>query len=1195
MWGTAVLVLAVTISAAPQASFPFNAQVPPVAHAGEPFNFQFASTTFEPNFATLQYSLTGNPPWLSLDGATRALWGTPGAIDVGSPTFTIIAAGAAGAVANMQATLVVEEPGGPTASGNVSEQLLTAGKLSGPSSLALLPSTGFDFKFSTDTFTGNGKNLSYYATLSDHTPLPSWVAFNSESLQFSGSTPQVGASPQSFEILLIASDVLGFAGAWITFIFVVSKHTFIFSPWKQTINTPKGATVNFTSLRSHLTLDGGPIVNADLQSATAELPYWLSFDPDTFAVTGTPPSGLMSQDISIEAKDKYGDVANTTIHLTFTSPLFSGEVGQLNATAGQDFNYTLGRSIFAQGDEEISMDFGSAGKWLHFDPTTLNISGKIPAGTAPLDIQVTLMARSTQEKALNDSQTFNIHVIALEAQNPVFGTTTTPIPSSKTSSIVSPTDATRADTATKSEKPNSRKKIVIVAAVAASICAILVVFVLAMFLCNWPRGWRRKSKSPTRPKISRPIMQTDEWEDVEQNLGRDPEKGQVEGTRERTPDQPPQLVLELPLKSLKRNRNRESIASFLSDGEAQVLAAFDRSSLGYKEEMGSSHNPHESMKIPTEMARLSRRISETSNSPTKRHCRTLTTYRDSYRSVGLPVNRRLTGLGHGRNTYSSSRSIGSFSAPRHPGDCTTSDCTPHYALYDFMLSTTTCAFPQPPIARHTMHYMTSAEKRRSIHLVSSVCDSLPDRRTLNERRQSYIRNRATNRSPFFAAGSSRASSSSYKPPVLGTGPSPSTSSQRPVSALPITVRPSDGVFDGDVKNRFPGSLRSHCVSNSVVFGSTNQEFSNSLRKHGPHRSIGTSHSVSSSIEPLRVQKRWGRPGYQRRGLADGFPRPVTSRSTARESLRGHSLKGSFSSLRGSKIFEDAEMSGSIYSSEPSLTGFGKKDDDDDISGQFVLPPFRLSPARRSRRESKKESKRASRFSDLEPEHGGKENRHAGPSSSALSTTTTANAHANDKGKGKAKASAPSTSPQRQTHPRIQIRSPFHTTPQPRPPSRHSAHSASSTRPPSRTQSSAYSLFPARTRSKTHSESRSRATSHALPRSPSAHRLDYAACGAPRIERLAARNVALQAAGGGLSGAARRSGLRLVVLAEAGGRKGEEGGGAGVGVGVGVEGLGDGLGRGGVDGDGSSGLVGVKEGAWGNSRAVMRGGGSEAFL
>jgi hypothetical protein len=82
----------------------------------------------------------------------------------------------------------------------------------------------------------------------------------------------------------------------------------------------------------------------------------------------------------------------------------------------------------------------------------------------------------------------------------------------------------------------------------------------------------------------------------------------------------------------------------------------------------------------------------------------------------------------------------------------------------------------------------------------------------------------------------------------------------------------------------------------------------------------------------------------------------------------------------------------------------------------------------------------------------------------------------------------------------------------------------------------------------------------------------------------------------LSGAARRSGLGLVVLAEAGGRKGEEGGGAGVGVGLGVglEGLGGGLGRGGVGVDGSPRLVGVREGAWGSLRAVVRGGGSEAF-
>lgn len=891
MWRAAVFLLAVTTCAVPQVSYPFNAQLPPVARIGESYSFQFASTTFEPESENLQYSLAGNPSWLSLNGATRTLWGTPGASDVGSISFNIIAAGSAGAVANMQSTLVIVGPGGPTFGIDISESLSQSGKLSGSASLTFLPSKTFDIKFPSDTFTDGGKNLSYYATLSDHTPLPSWIAFDSGHLHFYGTTPQPGSSPQAFDILLIASDVVGFAGSSISFTLVISNHMLLFNPWRQTINTAKGSAISFTSLRNQLTLDGGEIADGDLQSATAQLPSWLSFDPHTFAVTGTPPSGLMSQDISVVANDRFGDVANTTIRFAFVSPMFNGEVGQLNATVGEDFNYTLSRSLLSQEGEIVSMDFANAGQWLSFDSSALTIHGKIPEGTVPQDIEATLTASSLQDRDTNDSQTFRIHVTATEAQTTIVVTTITS--STAITESASPTTANGAttETQTKSKKKIPRRTSIIVGAVIGGVILPLIVIILAILCCRRFRRSRTAPKSPTKQDISRPIIQSNKWEDFDRSHIRDLEK-EFKELDERTVEHPPQIELELPLKSPKRNKASQSVVSSIADGEAKILEEFNHSSWGYNEEMGHTHKPHDSMKLPTEMARILRGISQDSNSLTKQRPRTTTVYRDSYRSVGLPLNRRLTGLGHGRNTYSSSRSRDSWSAFQRPREC--ASFSSYRTRSTSMLSTAPSAFPWPPTAHHTTQFVSSADKRRTIRMGSGTGDSIPDHHTLDEHRQSYIRNRASNRSPFFGAASSRASSSSYKSPVL---PLDLRFVELPPSTTTADLRPSESIFNRE-KKEFPDGLRTHSGSAALALVSANNEFPRSLRKHTVQRSLGKASLATSSAEPsLHMQKKWDRPSSWRHGFAEGYPRPVTSRSNTRESLRGHSIKGSLSSLR----------------------------------------------------------------------------------------------------------------------------------------------------------------------------------------------------------------------------------------------------------------------------------------------------------
>lgn len=280
--------LATAVGASPQVAFPFNSQVPPLALVGQAFQFSFSPTTFVPNDQNFQYSLTGAPSWLSLDSATRTLWGTPGASDTGPKVFTITATDKSGST-GMPATIIVTTEAPPRIGAGLTSQLAKMGTLAGPTTVTLGENEPFDFTFSSDTFIDDGKQLYFYATLVDHTPLPAWVSFDPNHLRFTGTTPQLSASPQSFEILLIASHVVGLAGSSTSFTMTVADHQFAFSPCMQYVDANNGAPLNFLDLRNQLRLDGKPAEDSDIGYVSADVPQWLSFDAHTLALTGMPP------------------------------------------------------------------------------------------------------------------------------------------------------------------------------------------------------------------------------------------------------------------------------------------------------------------------------------------------------------------------------------------------------------------------------------------------------------------------------------------------------------------------------------------------------------------------------------------------------------------------------------------------------------------------------------------------------------------------------------------------------------------------------------------------------------------------------------------------------------------------------------------------------------------------------------------
>ncbi|KAF1987869.1 hypothetical protein K402DRAFT_329716, partial [Aulographum hederae CBS 113979] len=476
----------------PRVAFPFNSQVPPLARVGENYAFSFSPTTFVQNPQELDFSLVGAPSWLALDGKTRTLWGKPGESDTGPAQFHIIASDPSGST-TMDATLIVVSSPPPEVAIDVSAQLPSMGKLTGRTSLTMPPLKEFELAFSPETFVKSQGDLYYYSTLADRTPLPGWLSFDPNQLKYSGMTPKLSASPQTFEVLLIASHVSGFADMALPFKIEVSVHSFFFSPCEQDIAVDPGSSVSVTHLHGQLMLDGNSINDEDLVNATAEIPPWLEFDPRTFAITGTAPAGVPSQDVTVTVFDHFGDSANMTVHLKFLSLIFKGEVGTLNATIGQPFNYSISPSLVAEKDVLISVDLGTASSWLQFNPETLSIHGTVPGDLQPTTMTAK-MTVAVPSSDLSDSQQFQIKVASPRPVQPTSTDLATRAMNPNASSTApgeSPGESA-ADSTTSDE--SGKKTAGIVAAVVIPIVVIVAILVLLAMYGKLPGCARRNHK-----------------------------------------------------------------------------------------------------------------------------------------------------------------------------------------------------------------------------------------------------------------------------------------------------------------------------------------------------------------------------------------------------------------------------------------------------------------------------------------------------------------------------------------------------------------------------------------------------------------------------------------------------------------------------------------------------------------------------
>ncbi len=500
------------VTATPNIGLPINAQVPPVARVSKTFEFVFAESTFTSSAQRIDYALSGSPPWLQLDAASRTLSGTPPAEATGPVLFQLIASDETGSTA-MEVTLIISAEAGPGLGMPVSDQLAAQGTFSAPDTFMIARSSPLSLSFSKSTFTNTNENTVYYAICANNTPLPSWITWDPSTLSLTGTAPQL-TSPielsQSFGIKLTASDVVGFSGAVAEFEIVVGSRLFSFQNTLEIINVTPEVPFNFSGLGTALVLDGRPVQPTDIRQVEADIPEWMSLDKGTLAISGTPPPSATSRNLTVTVTNLYGDVARTTLFVQISdnsSNLFRGSLGTLNATPGSDFEYTIDRTVLGSPEVVLAVDLRESASWLKFDASNLTFYGRVPSDIQTKTVFVNITATLESQ---SESQIVQIAIgrkeggDSRESDDSSTSTSAEASPSSIRSSETSPPASVVASKRRRRWLP------------AAIVIPIVVALAVLVFICIYKKKKRRRKSFDESPRlekeeISRPMEQEASW------------------------------------------------------------------------------------------------------------------------------------------------------------------------------------------------------------------------------------------------------------------------------------------------------------------------------------------------------------------------------------------------------------------------------------------------------------------------------------------------------------------------------------------------------------------------------------------------------------------------------------------------------------------------------------------------------------
>ena len=278
--------------------------------------------------------------------------------------------------------------------------------------------SAFTFAFAENTFVNAEGSLTYAATKSDGSELPSWLTFTAATRTFSG-TP-LNADVGTLSIRVTATDSSN-ATASDTFDIVVANTND--APTVANVIADRNATEDseFTfafAENSFADVDvGDSLTYSATKSDGTALPTWLTFTAATRTFSGTPLNAdLGTLSIRVTAKDGSNATATDTFDIVVTNtnsaPTLATPIADQNATEDSAFSFQLPANTFDDVDagDTLTLTTGTLPNWLTFTAATRTFTGT-PSDNdvGPFDIQVT--ATDVSNAAVSD--TFRITILSV--------------------------------------------------------------------------------------------------------------------------------------------------------------------------------------------------------------------------------------------------------------------------------------------------------------------------------------------------------------------------------------------------------------------------------------------------------------------------------------------------------------------------------------------------------------------------------------------------------------------------------------------------------------------------------------------------------------------------------------------------------------------------------------------------------------
>ena len=349
---------------------------------------------------TLTYSIAaGAPAWISIDANTGEITGTPTNADVGAHNITVIATDGSGSTAQDTFQVTVNNTNDaptvtPIADTSVSEDNALSYDVSGSFS---------------DSDVGDTLTYSLAAGA------PAWISIDANTGEITG-TP-TNADVGAHNITVIATDGAG-ATAQDTFQVTVNNTNdapTVTPPAGNIISTEEQA-LNYDTSQHFADVDlGDSLTYTATDDGGDPMPGWISIDPNTGILSGTPDDGDLDFEIVVTATDESGASASFSTGLQINwvndTPTVT-PIGDIAVREGNAFSYDVS-DLFNDSDVGDSLTFSVTlpdnsplPHGLTVDPNTGIISGTIPVDATTFDIKVT----ATDQSGATVSDTFNLDI-----------------------------------------------------------------------------------------------------------------------------------------------------------------------------------------------------------------------------------------------------------------------------------------------------------------------------------------------------------------------------------------------------------------------------------------------------------------------------------------------------------------------------------------------------------------------------------------------------------------------------------------------------------------------------------------------------------------------------------------------------------------------------------------------------------------